>query len=349
MPRIALWNGGRKTADYKFIDRNISEYCHASGTGLYIYLYKGTYDEDGGIKPITQIQDMVLQENRDRAYDTTIREMRGLYNVQDNDFDLRQFGFFMGNDTVFMEIHLNDMLEICGRKIMTGDVIELPHQRDDALLDDGEAINRFYVVEEGVRASGGYSSTWLPHLWRLKLSPMTGAQEYQDILDKVNTDPFGLETCSTLGDLLTTYDTEMDVNEAIVEQAKQRVFARNFETRQFYFVPGEETGDQLPWIWAGDGVPPNGAALLGSGASFPEVSQEGDYYLKTNMSPHQLYRKVGSSWKLQELDFRMGKWSAAHRVLDGFINNKTVTKHDDGSTAPERTALSKAVRPKADF
>lgn len=349
MPRISLWNGGRKTADYKFIDRNISEYCHASGTGLYIYLYKGTYDEDGGIKPITEIQDMLLQENRDRAYDTNIREMRGLYNVQDNDFDLRQFGFFMGNDTLFLEVHYNDMLAICGRKIISGDVIELPHQRDDALLDESGAINRFYVVEEGARASDGYSITWLPHLWRIKMSPMTGAQEYQDILDQAAKDPFGLETGSTLTDILTTYDKEMAINDAVVEEAKRHLFARNFETQHFFFVPGDETRDQLPWIWAGDGIPPNGAELVGSGDSFPEFAEEGSYFLKTNMSPHQLYRKKGPTWQLQELDYRMGKWSAAHRLLDSFLNEKGISVMDDGRQIETKVALSKAVRPEADF
>lgn len=349
MPRISFWNGGRKSADYRFIDRNIAEYCNASGTALYVYLYKGAYGEDGEIKPITEVQDMLLQENRDRAYDTNIRELRGLYNVQDNDFDLRQFGFFMSNDTLFLEVHLSDMIEICGRKIMPGDVIELPHQRDDALLDESGAINRFYVVEDGSRASSGYSVTWLPHLWRIKVSPMTGAQEYQDILDQAAKDPFGLDTDSTLSDILTNYDKEMAINEAVLDEAKTHLFARNFETQHFYFVPGDETGDQLPWIWAGDGIPPNGAELVGSGDSFPEGSQDGDYFLKTNMTPHQLYRKKGSMWLLQELDYRMGKWSAAHRILDSFLNERGITVHEDGSQSLTKVALSKAARPRPDF
>lgn len=349
MPRISLWNNGRKSADYKFIDRNIGEYFRASGTDLYLYLYKGAYKEDGTEGDIRSIQDVVFQENRDRIYEKEIKIMSGIYNVQDNDFDLRQFGFFMGGDTLFMEVHLNDMLNICGRKIMSGDVIELPHQRDDALLDESDAINRFYVVEESSKASSGYSSTWYPHIWRVKMSPMTGAQEYADILDRVNKDPFGLETGRTLGDVLTTLNAEIGLNDEIVNEAIRDVKARNFETQQFYFVPGEETGDQLPWVWAGDGVPPNGAALLGCGENFPVNAQEGEYYLKTNISPHQLYRKAGSAWRLQELDYRMGKWSAAHRLLDNFLNNRNITTLEDGTQISERVALSKAVRPIADF
>lgn len=348
MPRISLYNGGRKTADYRFIDRNISEYCNASGTDLYIHLYQGTYSEDG-TKPITEIQDVVFQENRDRLYAPEVKIMRGLYNVQDNDFDMNQFAFFMGTDTLFIEVHYNDMLALCGRKIMSGDVIELPHQRDDALIDGGPAVNRFYVVDEASRASSGYSVTWLPHLWRIKMSPMTGAQEYADILDRAAKDPFGLDTDTPLADILTNYDTLMDINQEIVEEAKVHLFARNFETRQFFFVPGTETGDQLPWIWAGDGTPPNGAQLVGSGSVFPETAPVGSYFLKTNISPHQLYKKVGSTWKLQEIDYRMGKWTAAHRLFDEFLNNKKKTTHADGTQTNERVALSKAVPFKPDF
>ena len=349
MPRISLWNNGRKGADYKFIDRNINEYINGSGTDLYVYLYKGVYNADGSVGDVTTIQDVVFQENRDRVYAKEIQIIRGMYTVQDNDFDLRQFGFFMGGDTLFIEVHLNNMLDVCGRKIMAGDVIELPHQRDDALLDESGAINRFYVVEEASKASSGYSATWFTHIWRIKVSPMTGAQEYADILEREGTDPFGLGTGKTLGDVLTNLNRELGINEAIVEEAVASVKARNFETQQFYFVPGDERTDQLPWVWAGDGVPPNGAGLLGCGSNFPEQADDGAYYLKTNISPHQLYRKVGSSWKLQEVDYRMGKWSAAHRVLDNFLNNKTITTLQDGTKIKERVALSKAVRPPADF
>lgn len=350
MARLSLWKGPTsKGADYRFTDRIISEFFNVSGTALYIHLYLGTYDETGGSKPITEIQDVLFQENRDRKYSENVFEMRGTYNVQDNDFDLRQFGFFMGNDTLFLMVHINDMLALLGRKIIPGDVIELPHQRDDTLLNGGEAVNRYYVVDEAVKAAEGFSATWWPHIWRVKMSPMTGAQEYQDILDQTNKDPFGLDTGTTLRDILTTDGANQAINDAVLEEARKHVLARNFETRQFYFVPGEEKGDQLPWIWAGDGLPPNGAALLGAGNAFPDTAQEGDYYLRTNYKPAQLFKRVGSSWQVQEVDYRMSKWSAMSRYLDDFINNDNMTTHDDGTVVAEKTALSKAVRPPIDF
>lgn len=350
MARIKLWHDGAKNTDYRFTDRTISEFVNASGTALYLHLYEGTYGQDGmPDKDITEIQDVVWGENRDRKYSTNVYEMRGTYNVADSDFDLKQFGLFLSGDTVFVEVHFNDMVKLCGRKIMNGDVVELPHLRDDALLNEGKAINKFYVVEDASRATSGYSQSWLPHLWRIKLTPMTNSQEYLDVLDKANTDPFGLETGGTLGDLIGNLAAEMKQNEDIVDAAVKEVFARNFDTRQFYMVPGEETTSDNPWIFAGDGTPPNGAALLGSGDNYPDGVPEGTYFLRTDYMPNALFKKVGSAWQMQELDYRRGRWSAAHRLLEDFINETGTTTLNDGTVIAAKQALSKTFKPNADF
>jgi hypothetical protein len=353
MPRLSIWNSGKKGNDYRFIDRSISEYFGASGTAVYIHLYEGVHDQqapDGEpqVSNITSIQDVLLLENRDRKYSDVVYEMRGLYNVNDVDFDLRQFGFFLQNDTLFIEFHMNDAIAQLGRKIMSGDVLELPHLRDDALLDGGKAINKFYVVDDVNRASDGYSPTWWPHILRVKCSPMADAQEYADILDKQAMDPFGMDD-GRLGDLISSLGRNMDINEAVVDAAKISVKARNFETRQFYVIPGDEITGQNPWIFAGDGVPPNGAELVSSGNSYPYPATEGDYCLRTDWSPHALFRYQGGAWRLQELDYRESEWSVAHRLLKGFINQSGTSTFDDGTTADTRQPLHKAAKPRADF
>lgn len=353
MARISLWNSGRKSADYRFIDRQISEFFGASGTCVFVHKYLGPHDqtEDGSQPNLneTSIQDVLFLENRDRKYSAEVYELRGVYNVQDNDLDLRQFGLFLTGDTLFIEFHLNDMLNQIGRKLMPGDVLELPHQRDDALLDpDAKAINKFYVVEDATRASDGFSSTWWPHVWRVKVAPMAAAQEYADILDKQAQNPLGFDQ-GRIGDLMTMIGKEMQINEQIVEDAKANVHRRNFETRQFWVVPGQETLGQNPWIFAGDGDPPNGAILVGSGTSFPKDAEEGVYFLRTDYEPHALFKRTHEAWRIQELDYRLTDWSAAHRVLHDFINNSKVATFKDGTTAPVKRPLYKTVKPSADF
>ncbi len=363
MARLSIWNSGRRGLDYKFTDRTISEFFGISGTAVYVHRYMGVWDQtangianaaiiDGGI---TSIQDPLFLENRDRKYDPTIIELRGIYNVADVDFDMRQFGLFLQNDTVFLEVHLNDMIAMCGRRIIPGDVIELPHMRDDTipsaeLTVPKTAINKFYVVEDASKASDGYSSTWYAHIWRLKLTPMTGAQEYQDILDLPNEDPFGLGDNGTIGNAISTIGTEMGINNAIVEAAKANFLNRNFETQQFWIMPGTELDDQLPWIFAGDGIPPNGNGQpLEAGYSFPSSPTDGEYYLRTDYKPATLFRRVGSGWQIQEVNYRQQEWTAAHRLLFDFINNNTQSDFKDGTSAPEKQPLSKAVKARADF
>lgn len=351
MVRLSLWKNG-KTADYKFTDRIISEYFGASGTQVFVHKYIGPHDQSEDGNKITNelsIQDVLFMENRDRKYSQEVYEMRATYNVQDNDFDLRQFGLFLSGDTLFLEFHLNDMLALIGRKLMAGDVLELPHQRDDALLDpNAPAINKFYVVHDANRSSSGYSSTWLPHIWRVKVEPLVNSNKYADILDKQAENIFGMDQ-GRLGDLLGMAGREMEINEAVIEQAKESVFARNFETRHFWVMPGNETTGQNPWIFAGDGVPPNGAIPTGSGNRFPLNPAEEDYYLRTDYEPQTLFRFIDSKWRIQELDYRRGNWSVAHRLLEDFINNRKETTYKDGTVAPERTNLSQAVKPRADF
>jgi hypothetical protein len=358
MARLSLWRGEQKTRDFTFTDRIISEFFGISGTALYIHRYLGVHDQrtpsDDPDNPLPEvdtsvltIQDVLFLENRDRKYADEIVEMRGVYNVQDNDFDLRQFGLFLTNDNLFIEVHLNDMLAMVGRKLMAGDVIELPHQRDDALLDENaKAINKFYVVEDGNRASAGYSATWFPHIWRIKVSPMTGAQEYADILNKQAENPFGVDQ-GLIGDLMTTMARDMAINEEIVEAATASVSGRYFEDRQFWIMPGDKGG---PCIYhGGDGVPPNGSVLTGTGTQFPMVPGNGDYFLRTDYEPKTLFQFESGKWRIRELDWRQGYWDAAALILRQFINDTETSNFSDGTSERTRQGLSKAVKPKADF
>ena len=139
MPRLSLYKPERGN-DYKFIDRQISEMFQVGGTDLYLHKYIGvntaeanaTADQPNyGTLDVTNIQDLLLLENRDRKYDPSIYKVRGIYNVQNLDFNLSQFGLFIDNDTIFMTVHINDWIKSIGRKPISGDVFELPHLKDE--------------------------------------------------------------------------------------------------------------------------------------------------------------------------------------------------------------------------
>ena len=145
MPRLSLYRP-QKGNDYNFIDKQVYEMFTVGGTDLHIHKYLGpenpsdaqaTADKPqyDSVKE-TNIQDLLFLENRDRKYDPDVYTMRGIYNVQDIDFNLSQFGLFLSNDTLFLTIHINSSVKTLGRKIMPGDVIELPHLKDEYAAND---------------------------------------------------------------------------------------------------------------------------------------------------------------------------------------------------------------------
>ena len=193
MPRLSLWRPNKQN-DYRFLDRTIAEMLTVGGTDLYIHKYAGITNQGPSTDPTepqflepnpTQIQDLLFLENRDRKYDPNIYRLRGHYNVQNLDFDLSQFGLFLNNDIVFITVHYNDMIDIIGRKLMVGDVLELPHLLDYNPLDETipVALKRFMQITDANYASEGFTQTWYPHLWRIKCEPLVNSEEFADILN----------------------------------------------------------------------------------------------------------------------------------------------------------------------
>ena len=61
------------------------------------------------------IQDVLFMENRDRNYDPDVYVIRGIYQMQDLDFNLSQFGMFLQNDTAMIHFHLRGHVGEYGR------------------------------------------------------------------------------------------------------------------------------------------------------------------------------------------------------------------------------------------
>ena len=431
MPRLSLYKP-EKGNDFNFIDRNVGEMFQVGGTDAYIHKYISPNDQ-GELNDATQpersgdslnelaIQDMLFLENRDRKYDPDVYHTRVIYNVADIDFDLSQFGLFLQNDQLFMTFHIRDIVEALGRKIMAGDVIELPHLVDDYSLDttDTESLKRYYVVEDVGRAAEGFSRTWWPHLYRVRVKGITDAQEYRDIL--------GDKTENTS---LKSRDKELEINEAIINQAEAEAPQSGYNTKQLHVMPTDEQGrvalvtvdedmltdsghinvdavydtpsanGYIEGYLTGDAIPANGETYS-FGTSFPANPIQGMFFLRTDYAPNRLFRFDGRRFVRIEDGVRMnmtntssqgttsrGTWSdstayVANDMVNfgdelyvaknpstgvrpgaegstsywrqvretqktGFINNSNQTTLDDGTTTPERVALSQLLKPKAD-
>ena len=335
MPRLSIFKP-EKGNDYKFFDRNIKEMFTVGGTDLHLHKYLGPYNQgdtnkDGAASPTqpsyadsevneTTIQDLLFLENRDRKYSPDVYTVRGIYNVQDADFNLSQFGMFLQNDTLFLTVHLNDIVERIGRKPMAGDVLEFPHMKDDFSLDESIpiALKRYYVIEDVNRAAEGFSATWWPHLLRLKLKTLVDSQEFRDILGDAT-------TTGSVASYMSTFNREKTINDQVVAQAEADAPKAGFNYKQYYVAPIDERGNirtdnvnteeqrassdttvnatidtpassHYGFYLDGDGVAPNGYPA-GFGISFPVSGvDKGDYFLRTDYLPNRLFRYDGNRW-----------------------------------------------------
>lgn len=289
MPRLSLYRP-EKQNDYRFIDRTVAEMFTAGATDLYLHKYLGPTNQ-GASTDFTQpqydslnpmnIQDLLFLENRDRTYEPNIIRLRGHYNVQNLDFDLSQFGLFLNNDILFITVHYNTMIDLVGRKLMVGDVLELPHLLDYNPLNETipTSLRRFYQVTDGNYASEGFSPTWYPHLWRIKCEPLVDSQEFSQILtepinqdnylglwtttgtypagytvtygdknyislidvpagtDINNTTYWQLDPNQNLKDILSTYNKNIAINNAVLEEAARLVPKSGYDNTNLYIVP----------------------------------------------------------------------------------------------------------------
>jgi hypothetical protein len=315
MPRLSLYRP-EKGNDYKFIDKNIWEMFQVGGVDVLIhkYLGPGSASEATPSTPgytsttETQIQDLLFLENRDRKYDPDVYILRGVYNIQDTDFNLSQFGLFLQNDTVFISFHINDTVEKIGRKLMAGDVIELPHLKDEFALNDlSFALKRFYVIEEISRASEGFSVTWYPHLYRAKCKPLVDSQEYKEILDGVAGEGSNL----TLRDVMSTYEKEMQITQAVLDQAETDAPKSGYDTSRYYHLQKDTEGNAALVTVDSDLV-----AQYSADRGEPALDENGDPVLDENGDP--VYAGANASTQNQTMD---GKYYDGYITEDGIPAN----------------------------
>jgi hypothetical protein len=291
MPRLSLYRP-EKGNDFRFIDRSAWEMFQVGGTDVLVHRYIGPGSAIQGDTPSTpsytgdnvaNIQDLLFLENRDRKYDPDVYVMRGVYNIADIDFNLSQFGLFLQSDTIFITFHITDTIEKLGRKIIAGDVIELPHLKDEYALNDLTfALKRFFVIEEVSRAAEGFSATWYPHLYRAKCKPLVDSQEFKQILDDIadrefykgeynsnityypndvvlaangkkyqviqevtgvappNNTYYAL--ADTLRDVVSTYEKEMQITAAVLDQAEADAPRSGYDTSKYYTLQRTDDG-----------------------------------------------------------------------------------------------------------
>lgn len=374
MPRLSMWKNERFSKDAIFFDKLTLEQFTVGGVDTYVHKYLGaenpnvTGDATQPAYPnlsAQNIQDLLFQENRDRKYAKDVARIRCYYSPQDLDLDLSQFGLMISAGTLYILFHTNNMVETLGRKLMAGDVLELPNLKEFYSLDETipVALKRFYVVQEGTRPSAGFSPTWWSHLWRVKCTPMVDAQEYSDILNQTVLGLNGLPVsvngnAVTYGNISSSEDIYATINDAIVTQANVEVPASGYNTDNLWvplFVNGDPKQSPLPpnaspqqkftGYLVNNGEAVNGYPVTPT-TSFPGSPTVGQYVLRQDYFPARLYRWSGVFWQYVNTEQRTSLNPGTGQTRrDTFVNNTNTFINSSGNIEPILQTLSNLFRP----
>lgn len=312
MAKFRMWRD-HKSNNYKYADRKIKSYFDISGTKMIIHKYIGTYDDKGNPVDGVKIQDLLFMETRDRRYSPEVFELMSIYEMSDDDFELSQFGF-MKTDTLYLDFHMNEMVKRIGRKLSAGDVVEIIHLRDDLLEDSEGGFNTFFVVEEGRRPVAGYHANWMPHMWRIRVSKITDSPMYNDIIDN---DSF-----------MGILDKLEESNDDVLNEAKEDVpdnkssidYVYNAEYHGLITPPEDLDVNSLP-----------------KDTTFPMEPEEGDYVVRMDYSPKQVFQYIEGSWRIVHI--KENEWNGFHQFTDSFVQND-YESCIDGEIVKERNYIT---------
>jgi hypothetical protein len=357
---------GLKDKEHAFIDSIVGESLKIAGTIFHVYKYIGpvnTNSQRPNLDELT-IQDVVLQENRDRKYDSTVYEIPGSYQLDDAAFNMSAFGLMINGEMITPVFHTTTMIKILGRKLMPGDVIEAVHQRDDTSLSTSSApIPKFFVIQDASRPAEGYGPNWQNYLWKVSAVPMPESQEYRKVIEQYSSafdeilkdiPEFGPPTTTGYGPdsdakiVISSEHSEQTATNDLEYVMKKWVSKHGYDPSHFYIKIGDKTNlNLIPWYFSGDGVPQNydeKNGIVRSGETFPENPKEGDYFLRTDNPPERLYVYHNNKWKLVETN-RRREWIPASRLMEKFIQNRkeTVLGPRIEDKQPTRQALSSTV------
>jgi hypothetical protein len=165
------------------------------------------------------------------------------------------------------------------------------------------------------------------------------------------------DSTDTLRALMSTYDKELAIGNAVVAEAELNAPLSGYSTRNYYTLQVDDHGnaslqtiaqdtkvnsglttDQKTttptrsgyqgYLVGGD-FPPNGSPY-GFGIQFPDAPIEGDYFLRTDYLPNRMFRFDGARWVKFEDNVRMTMTNTDYRekLKTRFTNNNAVTNID---------------------
>lgn len=298
---------------------------------------------------ITNIQDKLLLENRDRDYDEYPVEIKATYTPQEFSTQLQSIGFNPISDMYSFDVSFSQCIKRLGRPIVIGDIMVVESERQySASL---RPIDKYLEVTDVIWSATGFTPMWKPTVQKIIAKPVIASQETQDILGKltVDTDDSGLFDLND-GNDGKKYQDYMDISDNIRSHQKKHTPEKGTDFSEVPLLSDElreysknhpnmnlEKFDRHPGPKGIDALPPNGLPYT-TGDRFPQTPSNGDYHrlTYTNLGdniPARLYRysTAKTRWIYLETD-RKSVINSHRPLLQEYIGK--------GSTA---TPLDKVI------
>jgi F5/8 type C domain. len=268
---------------------------------------------------VSNIQDKIFLENRDRQYNQFPIRMKCAYTPIDVQANASKYGFMM-EDVYILEVPFSMTVAKLGRPFVIGDIVQLPSETQ--YTPTLQARLKYLEVLDVAWSTNGYTPTWVPTLQRLIAKPALSSQETKDIFGKMtkNIDNSGLWDNDDGNN--TKIQDLSDITQTIKAKANTMVpqdgtdFATAPELSDEFLEYGRKNGLNVDKFnrrghpHGQDAMPPNGHTYT-QADTFPVAPKNGEYHRLTYTHinkdlPARLYRysTIKNSWIFLEMDNR---------------------------------------------
>lgn len=296
---------------------------------------------------ISNIQDKILFENRDRDYQQQSIDLKATYTPQENSTQFDRWGVNPMRDTFMFDVSFNQCVQSLGRPFVIGDIVMVPSERQ--YTPTLTPVDKFLEITDVFWAATGFTPTWKPTIQKIVAKPLLATQESQDIMGKltIDSDSSGLFDIYN-GNNDKQYQDQMDISDSIRAQHKQNVPVKGIDYANVPEISDElrQYAEQHPYmnvdklsrnrlIKGIDALPPNGLPFT-EGDTFPLNPNNGDYHRLT-------YTNIGVNIpaRLHRYSTAKSRWIYLETDRKEFINDPRPVLHEFIERNSSKTPLNK--------
>lgn len=306
---------------------------------------------------ISNIQDKILMENRDRSYASDPTLLKGYYDIQEPMTELTRMGVELPSLIYNLQLSFSQCVALLGRPVVIGDIIELPSETQYSAKMD--PVKRWIEVTDVTWSSQGYTPTWIPLLLKVTAKPAYASEETQDIFGDLSEQPVtnGADLQSQGNGRNPNFQDFSDITTFIKTAALDNVpengregsgLIQSFEDTELANAQAQglnpdtlrKIGLNKRALYSEDAMPPNNAPFT-EGPTLPIKPNDKQYHRLTYVGPSQgiptrLYRysQAKGRWIYLETD-RRAIFNPRKPILTEFIQS--------GSSGPEHAILKNPI------